>query len=322
MLRPLASLVDLAGFASGTPLAVARCTASGTIEDFVTGVWPNGRAVARYDRFYGASLAKQLTGAAAAMLVRDGQLDPDRPVRHYLGELPEWAATITPRQLAHHLAGLPAAGELEALAPGDWTEGFVLGTLAVLPGLPARPGAAYVYSNIGYILLARIVERVSDERFTAFVDSQLLAPLSIEGMGFADDIATFPQCAVMGPRLPLTHGDGGLWSSGGSFALWLHRQNQDDLGIADIVEEPGRLADGSEVPYGWGLGLRNHRDHCLLIHGGEWTGTVAKAVRCPALGIAVVAMAADCQFQVLDRLVGLVLNDTLPLSEQDWPPPV
>lgn len=261
------------------------------------------------DRFYGASLAKQVTGAAVAILVRDGQLDPDRPVRRYLGELPEWAATITPRQLAHHLAGLPAAGELEALVSGDWTEDFVLGTLAALPGLSATPGTAYAYSNLGYVLLARIVERVSDQPFAAFVDSQLLAPLGIEGMGFAGDIAAFPQCAFMGPSLPLTHGDGGLWSNSQSFALWLHRQNADALGIAGIVETPGRLADGTQVPYGWGLGLRSHRGHRLLIHGGEWTGTVAKAVRCPALGIAVVAMAANCPFQALDRLVEIVLND-------------
>ncbi|KFC68709.1 Beta-lactamase [Devosia sp. LC5] len=308
-MRPLASLVDSACFPTGTPLAVARCTASGVIEDIVAGSWPDGRAVERSDRFYGASLAKQLTGAAAAMLVRDGRFDPDQPVRRYLGELPEWAATITARQLAHHLAGLPAAGELEAVAPGDWTDDFVLGALAALPGLSAPPGTGYAYSNIGYILLARIVERVSGQPFAAFVDSQLLAPLGVEGMGFASDIAAFPQRAVMGPRLPLTLGDGGLWSCGRSFALWLHLQNEDALGIAGIVETPGRLVDGSEVRYGWGLGLRTHRDHRLLIHGGEWTATVAKAVRCPALGIAVIAMAADCPFQTLDYLVQMALND-------------
>jgi CubicO group peptidase (beta-lactamase class C family) len=308
-MRPLASLVDSAGIASGTPLAVARCSGSDAIENFVTGIWPNGGAVMVSDRFYGASLAKQVTGAAAAILVRDGRLDPDRPVRRYLGELPEWAATITPRHLAHHIAGLPAAGELEALVSGDWTEDFVLGALTGLPCLPARPGTAYAYSNLGYVLLAWIVERVSDQPFAAFVDAQLLAPLGIEGMGFADDIAAFPQCSLMGPSLPLTHGDGGLWSNSQSFALWLHRQNADALGIAGIVETPGRLADGTQVPYGWGLGLRSHRGHRLLIHGGEWTGTVAKAVRCPALGIAAVAMAANCPFQALDRLVEIVLND-------------
>jgi CubicO group peptidase (beta-lactamase class C family) len=308
-MRPLASLIDLAGFASGTPITVARCTASGFIEEFVTGTWPNGRAVVATDRFYGASLAKQLTGAAVAILVRDGQLDPDLPVAHYLSDLPLWAAEITPRQLAHHIAGLPAGGVLEAQAPGDWTEDFVSAALAVLPGLPTPPAASYAYSNLGYILLAKLVASISGEPFAAFVNARLLVPLDIEDMGFARDIRTYPQVAHMGQCLPLTQGDGGLWSTSRAFALWLHQQNQDALGLADIVEAPGQLANGMNTPYGWGLGLRTHQGHRLLIHGGEWTGAVAKAVRCPVRGIAVIAMAANCPFQTLDRLVEMALND-------------
>lgn len=307
-MRSLASLIDLAGFAAGTPITVARCTASGTIEDFVAGAWPDGRAVVVSDRFYGGSLAKQLTGAAAAILVRDGRLDPDQPVTRHLSDLPPWAVDITPRHLAHHLAGLPAAGALEAQVPGDWTEDFVSAALAALPRLVTSPGTSYAYSNLGYILLARLVERIAGEPFAAFVNAHLLAPLGIAGMAFVRDIPAYPQVAHMGPCLPLTQGDGGLWTTSRAFALWLRQQNQDALGIAGIVEAPGQLANGMAVPYGWGLGLRTHHTQRLLIHGGEWTGAVAKAVRCPARGIAVVAMAANCPFQTLDRLVEMVLN--------------
>lgn len=308
-MRPLASLVDLAGFASGTPVTVARCSASGAIEDFVAGSWSNGRAVATSDRFYGASLAKQFTGAAVAILVRDGRLDPDQPVAGHLSDLPLWAADITPRHLAHHIAGLPPGGALEAQAPGDWTEDFVSAALDALPRLVTAPATSYAYSNLGYILLARLVERISGEPFAAFVNARLLAPLGIKGMSFARDVTAHPQVAHMGRSLPLTQGDGGLWSTSHAFALWLHQQNQDALGIADTVEAPGRLTTGVDVPYGWGLGLRVHRGNKLLIHGGEWTGAVAKAVRSPALGIAVVAMAAGAAFETLDRLVEAALND-------------
>lgn len=304
---PLASLVDLAGFTPGTPVTVARF-AVGAMEEVVAGAWPDGRPVVATDQFYVASLAKQLTGAAAAVLVRDGQFDPDQPVASYLDGLPGWTAGITPRHLAHHIAGLPAAGVLEAGISGDWTDEFAFDAL-IQSGPATAPGAAYAYSNVGYILLARIVERISCEPFATFVASRLLEPLGIDGMGFATDIAAFPQAALLGSSLPLTHGDGGLWSTGAAFAFWLHRQNQDALGIADVVESPGWLADSGEVSYGWGLGLRIHRDHKLLIHGGEWTGAVAKAVRCPALGVAVVAMAADAPFETLDRLVEAVLSD-------------
>lgn len=306
---PLATHLERAGFVSGTPVAVARRGGSGVIDEAVSGVWPNGQPVAPTDRFYAASLAKQLTGAAAALLVQDGRLDPDLPVGRYLDDLPAWASRITPRQLAHHTSGLPAAGEIEPLASGHWTSDFVLRTLRNLPELSSTPGTTYSYSNLGYILLAHLVAEVSGQPFDDFVATRLLEPLGLDGMGFADDVAAQPQAALMGPTLPLTHGDGGLWSTAGGFAHWLHLQNRDALGIAALVETPGHLDDGQPVAYGWGLGLRQHRGQPLLIHGGEWTGAVAKAVRSPSLGLAVVGMAAGAEFETLNRLIAAVLDD-------------
>lgn len=308
-MTPLATHVERAGLAPGTPVAVARSNRSGVIEEAVSGAWPNGRPVVASDRFYVASIAKQFTGAAAALLVREGRLDPDLPVASYLSALPAWSADITPRHLAHHIAGLPLAGEVEARAPGDWTEAFVGEALSGLCDLSAPPGTTYAYSNLGYILLARVVAEVSGQPFDRFVATRLLEPLGIDGVSFPEEVAAQPQAALMGPGLPLTLGDGGLWSTARGMAHWLHQQNLDALGIASLVEARGRLIGGEEVAYGWGLGLRRHLDQPLLIHGGEWTGAVAKAVRSPALGLSVVAMAAGAPFEQLDRLIGAVLND-------------
>lgn len=309
-MTPLATLVERAGFALGTPFAIARCDRSGVIEELATGSWPDGHPVTPTDRFYAASLAKQVTGAALALLVRDGRIDPDLPVATYLRGLPPWSAIVAPRHLAHHTAGLPPAGELEARAPGDWTEDFALGALAELRELPFPPGTAYVYSNLGYILLARIIAEVSGMPFARFAATRLFEPLGIDGIGFLADTTTQPQLPLLGPRLPLTHGDGGLWSTAGAFARWLHHGNLDTLGIASLVTAPGRLNDGTPVDYGWGLGLRRHRDQPLLIHGGEWSGAQAKAVRSPALGVAVFGLAAGARFELLNQLVAAALDDS------------
>ena len=309
-MTPLAAYIERAGFAPDTPVAVARCDESGTIEQVVTGIWPNGRPVAPTDHFYVASLTKQVTAAAVALLVRQGSLDPDLSVANYLGDLPPWSAIITPRQLAHHTSGLPAAGVVEPLAPGDWTEDFAFGITRELQELSTPPGTAYAYSNLGYVLLARLVVELSGQPFDRFVATRLFAPLGIEGVGFFDDIIEQPQAPFLGPSLPLTSGDGGLWSTARGFAHWLHRQNNDALGIASLVEVPGRLNDGQPVAYGWGLGLRQYRSQPLMIHGGEWPGAVAKAVRSPFYGLAVVAMAAGADFELLDTLVDATLNDS------------
>lgn len=307
-MTPLATLVERAGFAPGTPVAMAR-VAGGAIEELATGIWPNGRSVEPTDRFYVASLAKQVTGAALALLVRDGRIDPDRAVADHVGGLPAWSVRITPRQLAHHISGLPPAGALEARMTGDWTETLVFGALSELAELPSPPGAAHSYSNLGYVLLARVIAEISGLPFAEFVTQRLLGPLGLDGIGFLADLGGQPQRPLVGPRLPLTHGDGGLWSTARCFAQWLQHQNGDTLGIVDLVTVAGRRNDGTPVDYGWGLGLRQHRGQALLIHGGEWPGAAAKAVRSPALGIAVVGMAAGAEFETLNRLVSAGLED-------------
>ena len=302
------SLRDLAaasGIAPDAPLALAWVDAKGQVGEQAFGTWPNGQPVTPRDRFYAASLAKQVTGTAAALLVRDGQLDPDAPIARYLGDLPEWGREITARQLAHHTAGLPEAGIAEAAVEGEWTEDAARAYLAGLDALPHVPGTAYSYANLGYILLARLVSTISGRDFAEFVADRLDQP---DGMGFTDRIAEFPQSASLGLRLPLTTGDGGLWTTAGAFAYWLAAQNTDRQRLASLVTEPAQLTDGTSVPYGWGLGIRSFRDKPLFIHGGEWPGAVAKAVRCPSLGIAVVALASGPSIEAVSTLVDIVLS--------------
>jgi CubicO group peptidase (beta-lactamase class C family) len=307
--RPLADWRLPEGLGGTIPIVAARSHEDGRIETLAAGHWPNGAQVVDSDRFYLASLAKQLTGVALALLVRDGLVEPDRAVGDYLAWLPAWTAGASVRQIAHHVASFPAAGVLESQVRGNWTEAAAFAAFGQAAPTDAAAGESFSYSNIGYVVLAQLVAEVSGMPFDAFVTQRMLAPLGLDEIGFASDVPSFPQVALMGPSLPLSHGDGGMWSSARTFARWLHLQNVDALGVASIVQSPGQLHDGSTVPYGWGIGLREYRGADLFIHGGEWTGCAAKAVRCPALGIGVVAMAAGAPIALVNQLVSDLLDD-------------
>lgn len=293
------------------PLVIAVCNRAGELNFSAKGSWPDGRQVHSSDRFYAASLAKQVTGAAAAVLVRQGKIDPDIPIAYYLPQLPEWAHGVTTRHLAHHIAALPAAGKIES-ATDDWTEEIAFASAMRISHLANPPGTAYRYSNLGYVLIAHIVAHTSGCAFSSFARTQLFIPLDLFDMAFAGpNIEAYSQAAQMGQSRPLTNGDGGLWSTAETFARWLHHQNRDSLGVADLVTAPGKLVGGEVVNYGWGVGLRQHNNCPLFIHGGQWAGCTAKAVRSPSRGIAIAAMSAGASMEALDALIVAVLNAEL-----------
>lgn len=300
----LAELLAAAGFASDLPVGLALIGSTGKLEQAASGLWSNGRPVRPDDRFYGGSLAKQMTGAAAALLVRDGHLDPDAPIAGHLKDLPAWAGTISARQLAHHTGGLPEAGVAEAALDGNWGEAAVTAYLAGLATLSYPAGTEFRYSNLGYILLARLVAAIAGMPFADCIATRLcLDPAT----GFTTDISAFPQAGYLG-QPPLTLGDGGLWTTGAGFARWLADQNRDRLQLAPLVEAPGRLQDGTVLDYGWGLGLREYRGERLLIHDGSWTGATCKAMRCPTLGLAVVVLTAGGEMQKVSVLADAALE--------------
>jgi CubicO group peptidase (beta-lactamase class C family) len=258
------------------------------------------------DRLYAASLSKQVTAAAIAVLVQRGMLDVDAPIGSFLPGLPSWRDQVTSRHLLHHLGGML---EPDCMAgPGHWTSLLALQRLQESPNLATAPGAVYRYSNAGYICLEAIIERVSGQSFGSFVRTELLDPLGLADLDFTAT-PDFPQLAGMGDILPLSLGDGGIWTTSAAFADWLDHQNRDTLGLEVLVVQPGRLLDGTPTDYGWGIGLREFRGHPLFIHGGRWPGATAKAVRCPALSLSVAALSTSSDPNSINVLVDKVLSD-------------
>jgi len=130
-----------------------------------------------------ASLTKVVATTTAVMiLVDEGRIHLDAPIRRYL---PEWSgegerAKITVRNLLLHDSGLPAFAPLWRNARG---QGAFLARIAATP-LAAPPGERTVYSDFGAILLGLIVERVSGQTLDSFVEERVFGPLGMRETGF------------------------------------------------------------------------------------------------------------------------------------------
>jgi CubicO group peptidase (beta-lactamase class C family) len=128
-------------------------------------------------------MSKTITAGAALQLVEAGTVGLDDPVARYVDAFP-YGTRVSVRQLIAHTSGIPNPIPLRWVHPaarhGTFDENAALA--AVLrdhPRLSFEPGTKYAYSNIGYWLLGKVVERASGESFTTYVSEHILRPLAI-----------------------------------------------------------------------------------------------------------------------------------------------
>jgi len=126
-----------------------------------------------------ASLTKPLvTGMLLALLFERGLVDPDSPVAEYL---PEFGGAdkreVTVRHLLTHTSGLPAWRPLYVLCRGDVES--VPREIASQP-LEQPPGARVVYSDLGFITLGLLAQRVTLTRLDELARREIFAPLGLK----------------------------------------------------------------------------------------------------------------------------------------------
>ena len=129
------------------------------------------------------SMSKTITAVAALQLVEARKVGLDDPVERYVDSLP-YRASVTVRQLIAHTSGIPNPIPLRWVHPaarhGNFDENAALGAiLRDHPLLSFEAGTKYAYSNIGYWLLGKVVERASGETFMTYVSEHILRPLAI-----------------------------------------------------------------------------------------------------------------------------------------------
>ncbi|HEY9420273.1 MAG TPA: serine hydrolase, partial [Thermoanaerobaculia bacterium] len=145
-----------------------------------------------------ASLTKVVATTTMAMiLVDEGRLDLDRPVREFLPGFqgPDKEA-ITVRHLLTHSSGLPAVAPLFKEIQGQ--EAYLERVQAM--DLEYPPGSRSTYSDLGVILLGEILERVAGQPLEAFTRERIFEPL-----GMRDTL--FRPPAQLRPRIAPTEQD-------------------------------------------------------------------------------------------------------------------
>lgn len=145
-----------------------------------------------------ASLTKPVaTGTSVMLLIQQGKLKPDDLVgKHW----PEFAASgkekVTVEHLLLHTSGLIADNAITDYADG---RAKALERVAGLK-LQTPPGTRFVYSDVGFIVLGELVERISGMPVDAFAKKHVFDPLKMADTGFNPPDALRKRIAPTGLR--------------------------------------------------------------------------------------------------------------------------
>jgi len=152
-----------------------------------------------------ASITKPLATAASVMVLVDrGLIALDDPASRVIPELKNFGkADITIRQLLTHTAGLRADTPLDDAKLGK----AEMIRRAIAAPLRAHPGERVLYSDVGYLLLQEIVERVSKTSLDVFAHDAIYAPLAMNE-------TMFNPPAEMRARAATTESRDGAWIRG------------------------------------------------------------------------------------------------------------
>lgn len=287
--------------------------------------------------FAAGSVTKQFTCAAALLLAEEGKLSLNDRVAKYEPQLTR-GADITLLDLGQHVAGYRDYYPLDFVdrpmaqpRPSD----EIIQDFARRP-LDFEPGTRWSYSNTGYLILGRVVEKISGEPFGSFLNKRILQPLGMnhtryepkrDEPGLAEGYTFF---GLGDPQLAVPEGEGwlaaaaALWSTPRDLLAW-------DLALMEgkILSEaswramatPRRLADGRATNYGCGQFVRDRseRDTALVLtHEGIVAGFNAWNAIVPSTKSAVVLL-ANSDFGVSRPLREAILAKLLPAAEEEIP---
>ena len=240
--------------------------------------------------YHVASVSKQFTAYAIAMLAHQGKLTLEDDVRTYIPELHDFGETITLRHLANHTSGLRDQWTLWAMSGGVMDDVIrqedLFGLIERQEALNFSPGAEYMYSNSGYLLLATVVERVTGEAFGDWMRANIFEPLDMHATQIYDDHERIVEGRAYSYRdgaegiqkAVLSYANSGatsLFTTVEDLAKWLRNMHTTTVGAPEVwtqMQERGILANGDTLGYALGIGVGEYRGLRRLQHGGADAG--------------------------------------------------
>jgi CubicO group peptidase (beta-lactamase class C family) len=291
------------------------------------------------------SVTKQVTAVAVMILVENGKVSLDDPVRKFLPRLPEGFSPVRVEHLLSNTSGIPdymhteqfnviIENDYHYIVNEDLDIDKILRIIAESE-LAFEPGRRYSYSNSNYFLLAMIIEEVSGEAYFDFVRREICEPAGMANTHYIAGAAFVPgrvpvHLEYEGQIIKSPHrcmgstlgfGAGGLWSTVDDMARYNTALESGDIVTAETLAkmaQPFKLNNGRTSSYGLGWHLANVKGKKMVFHGGDYLGYSALIVRIPPEAIFIAILSNDGRIHAFNleypakKIAAVLFGDPFP----------
>jgi CubicO group peptidase (beta-lactamase class C family) len=285
-------------------------------------------------KFNLASCSKQFTAACCLLLEKEGKLNFDEDIHEYLPELPDFGHKITVRMLMHHTSGIPSTDFLQLFAGKYykliWDQDDEFNLISRYAKLNFLPNAEYLYSNSGYFLMAKIVEKCSGKSFNNYLQDAICQPLGMKNTEVYYEPGLIIKNRSTGYVKKENHfverfslesniiGSTNQYVSIADMMAWDKALlNGEFLGketTSRIFIPVDTLNNGDTIKYTCGFNIWKYKGEKIAEHSGLTSGFVSRNHIFPERNFAVVAL-ANCESTDLWGIAGLISDRLMGLKD-------
>jgi CubicO group peptidase (beta-lactamase class C family) len=246
--------------------------------------------------FQSGSVGKQFTATAMMMLVEEGKVGLDDPIKKYFPDAPETWNDIKVHNLLSHTSGLSEYETGPRTKVGgpfyirmDFTEDELYKKIAEMP-MDFKPGEDWSYRNTNYVMLGILIHRVTGKFYGDFLQERIFKPLGMSRTRIISEEEVIPRRSAgyrlvkgelknqewVSPTLNST-ADGALYFTVEDLQKWdaaLYTEKLLKKASLDRMWTVEKLNNGqpNKANYGFAWEINNVNGHRVIEHGGAWQG--------------------------------------------------
>lgn len=240
-------------------------------------------------KFSLASVSKQFTAAAILQMVDKKQLSLDSKLNEFFPGFPD-GNRITIHQLLCHMSGLQMDFDELYLKDASITETSALKYIEQKK-LLFSPGSGTAYSNIGYYLLARIIEKVSNKSYSNYLKTNIFDKSGMNNSGVITNDQIIPKRAksyiisdnkyVQNPYInwAFNIGHDGIYSTIEDLTLWDKALYETSILSAEMKKLMFTSYNEQNFGYGFLINPFYNHGHQLIGHDGGFFGSMTSLNR-------------------------------------------